>query len=110
FVNNLIEGIIELCYRNIDGIFNLAGSERISHFGFLKKVAEVFKLNPELIIEDRASNYNWSKLRGPDLSLGIHKSLVNLKSKLLDIESGLEFMKKTYNKNLLDKKNPLIYI
>ncbi|MHA1271505.1 MAG: dTDP-4-dehydrorhamnose reductase family protein [Candidatus Helarchaeota archaeon] len=110
FVNNLVECIIELSYRNINGVFNLAGSERISHLEFIKKVAKVFGLNENLIKIEEFKKTKWSKLRGPDLSLGIHKALINLKSQLLNIESGLNFMKNLYEKDYVNINKPLIII
>ena len=46
---NLIYAIFDLVNRDAFGIFNLAGSERLSKFDFGLKMAEIFGLQTSLI-------------------------------------------------------------
>jgi len=109
FINNLVEAIMELCFRRINGIFHIAADERISHYDFVNLVADVFQLDHKLIKEDEFKNHRWSKLRGLDLSLNIDKAKKILKTRLLRIKSNLEFMKKLYDSNYYLEHSPIYY-
>jgi len=93
-VNNLAEAIFEIYERDIQGVLNVAGSERCSKFQFGKKVAEVFSLDGSYIEPISINDYaGFKAVRPRDVSLDISKAKKMLHTKLLNVEEGLVWMR-----------------
>jgi len=89
--DDLAELISELIDKNETGIFHTAGSERISRFKFVEKVAEVFNLNRNLINPISSDELDWIAKRPTDSSLDVSK--VSKIKRPLNIMESLKLMR-----------------
>lgn len=89
--DNLTDMIIKLIKRDEHGVFHTSGSERISRYDFVIKIAEIFDLNSELIEPITSDQLNWTAKRPADSSLDVSK-ISNIE-KPLTIEESLEKMR-----------------
>jgi len=98
-VNNLSEAIFEVYKRDLEGVLNIAGSERCSKFHFGEKIAEVFALNRSYIEPINIEGFtNFKAPRPRDVSLDVSKAKKELRAKLLDVEGGLVWMRELLQK------------
>lgn len=106
-VNNLSCVLLETYKNKICGILNVSGSEKCSKFEFAEKIADVFSLDKSLISKTSINELGLTAKRGKNLSLNIKKAQSLLDTKLLDVEEGLQEMKKLkdegYVKELKEK-------
>jgi dTDP-4-dehydrorhamnose reductase len=94
FTNNLAEAIFELYEAKKFGLFNIAGSERISKYDFAMKTADAFNLDKSLIQKITLDKIPFKSKRPRDASLNIEKIKKTIKkTKLLDAKEGLLMMK-----------------
>jgi dTDP-4-dehydrorhamnose reductase len=101
-VNNLSEAIFEIYERDISGLLNVAGSERCSKFHFGKKIAEVFFLDGSYIEPISIDDYKGFKAPRPkDVSLDVSKAKRKLRTKLLNVEEGLVWMRELLQKDFV---------
>ncbi len=92
--DNLAQAIKEAVEKNISGILNIAGGEKVlSRYQFALKVAEKFNLDQSLIKKILTSELNLPAPRPLKGGLKIDKAKKLLKTELLDIEKGLEYIK-----------------
>ncbi|HVP35886.1 MAG TPA: dTDP-4-dehydrorhamnose reductase [Terriglobales bacterium] len=92
--DNLANAIKEAVEKNISGILNIAGGEKaISRYEFALKIAEKFNLNQSPIKKVLTSELNLSAPRPLKGGLKIDKAKRLLKTELLDVDKGLEFLK-----------------
>ncbi|MCJ7496615.1 MAG: dTDP-4-dehydrorhamnose reductase [candidate division Zixibacteria bacterium] len=91
--DNLASAIKEAIEKNISGILNIAGSEYLSRYDFALKVAKKFNFDKNLISPALTSELKQKAPRPFRGGLKIDKAKKLLKTELLDIEKGLEFMK-----------------
>lgn len=101
--DNLAQAISELVEKDFVGIINIAGLEYLSRFDFAKKIAFKFNLDQKRISPITAKELE-EKLkqkldkqrakRPPKGGLKIDKAKKILATKLLDVDEGLEYMKK----------------
>jgi dTDP-4-dehydrorhamnose reductase len=89
--DNLADMLIELIKRDEHGVFHTSGSERISRYGFVIKIAEIFDLDSGLIEPITSDQLNWIAKRPTDSSLDVTK-ISNIE-KALTIEGSLEKMR-----------------
>lgn len=108
-INLLIEIVHRLLDLDKEGIYNVAGDERISKYQFGLKVAKIFKIDSELIHPKKFKYFNLVD-RPLDMSLSNLKLKKTLKvNKIEDIDKSLIEIKKCYNnKNLKNKKKFII--
>ncbi len=79
---------------NLKGIYNLAGSERISKYDFAHKLAETFALSKKFIIKSKLENLNLKAKRPREMSLCTDKIKKDLPSFVSeDVYSGLSKIK-----------------
>ena len=98
-VNNLSEAIFEVCERGLEGVLNIAGSERCSKFHFGGKIAEVFSLDKSYIEPISIKDFTDFKAPRPkDVSLDVSKAKEKLRTKLLDVGEGLVWMRELHQK------------
>ncbi|OGC79764.1 MAG: dTDP-4-dehydrorhamnose reductase [candidate division Zixibacteria bacterium RBG_16_43_9] len=93
--DNLAEAIKEATEKNISGVLNIAGGKKvISRYDFALKIAEKFNLDQSLIKKVLTSELNLPAPRPLKGGLKIDKAKSLLKTELLDVEKGLEYLKK----------------
>lgn len=91
--DNLAQTIKEATEKNISGILNIAGSEYLSRYDFALKIAKKFNLDQNLILPIKTSELKQKAPRPFKGGLKIDKAKKLLKTELLDIEKGLEYLK-----------------
>ena len=92
--DNLAEAIKEATEKNISGILNIAGGEKIlSRYEFALKIAEKFNLDQSLIKKVSTSELNLPAPRPLKGGLKIDKAKKLLATELLDVDKGLEFIR-----------------
>lgn len=90
FVPNLNKMILEIVSRNLEGLFHLSGSSKISRYEFAKKILKALKLDDSLLIPVKTNSMHWKACRPLDSSLDISKIYPLLTTKPLSIEASLE--------------------
>lgn len=93
-VNNLAYALFEIYQRKIQDMLNVSGSEGCSKLEFAEKIADVFKLNKNLIRPISIDDLELTAKRGENLSLNTKKARSLLETKLLNVEEGLREMKR----------------
>lgn len=97
--NNLAQAIFELYEKKIYDLFNIVGSEKLSKYDFAMKVAEIFGLDKSMIKKTTLDKIPFKSKRPRDASLNIDKiSKILKKTKLLDVEESLKWMKSKKDK------------
>ncbi len=92
---NLADAILEIIQNGLEGLYHIAGRERISRYDFAVKIADVFNLNADLIRPIRMDELkNWVAKRPKDSSLCVDKVRKEIQTELLDTGQGLNEMKK----------------
>ena len=92
--DNLSLCILEMAEKNLSGIYHVGGAEYLSRYDFAVKAADKFDFDPALIsptptefLEQKATRPHWGGLK-------IDKVRKVLRTKLLNVEEGLEKVKK----------------
>jgi dTDP-4-dehydrorhamnose reductase len=88
--DNLSECILEIIERNLSGIFHIGGAEYLSRYDFALKVAEVFGFKDAEITPIKTDSLKQKAKRPSKGGLKILKAQGILKTKLLNINEGLE--------------------
>jgi len=91
--NNLGEVLIEMCGKNLSGVYHVAGSERCSKYNFGLEIAQAFGLDKNLI---RPSSIAEAGLRAPrpkDVSLNVTKISGAIDTQLLGVKEGIAWFK-----------------
>lgn len=73
FLDDLCEGVIYLINRGVNGIFHIAGDERLSKYDFALKIAHQFGLDPRKIIPVESKSLPNLSIYPRDTSLDISK-------------------------------------
>lgn len=89
---DLAWALLKIC-KHANGIYHVAGSERISRFEFARKIAKVFGLDENLILPIRAEEFVQRAKRPLDSSLDVKKLEREFNIKLSNVEEGLTKMK-----------------
>jgi dTDP-4-dehydrorhamnose reductase len=90
--DNLSECLLEMAEKNLSGVFHIGGAEYLSRYDFAQKVAAKFvfdKANISPIKTETLKQKAKRPLRG---GLKIEKAQSLLKTKLLNVEEGLDRM------------------
>jgi len=95
FTDNLAEAIRLAIERNIEGLFHVAGSQRISRFDFALKIARRFNLDESLLVPAEMQDLKWIARRPRDSSLRVGKAEKELGIALFGVDRGLEEMVKS---------------
>ena len=77
-------------------IFNIAGSERVSIYGMIKKVADIFEFNKNLVEPVKQGFFNELVRRPKDTSFKTDKMQSVLGMKPLSLNEGLKAMKASW--------------
>jgi len=99
-ISNLSRMIVELSQKNFRGIIHLSSDEILSKYQFILKVAEVFKLNKDLIKKGLAENFEFVAKRPKNTSLYNGKANSLLKTPNITIMEGLEKIKTFISDNV----------
>ena len=92
--DNLAEALLEMVEKDLSGTYHTAGSERISRYEFVAKIAKIFDLDMHLIKPIKMRELKtWVAKRPRDSSLRIDKARKQLKTRFLDVKESLEFMR-----------------
>jgi len=95
FSDSCAEAIWKIIVEDKYGDYNIAGSERVSICGLVKKFAEGFGLNPDLIIPVKEGYFNELVKRPIDTSYRTDKMAAILKVMPLSLTEGILKMKET---------------
>ncbi len=97
--DNFAKVILELVEKELEGIYHIAGSERISRYRFAVKIAEAFNLDSSLVQPVKMSELKaWTAKRPKDSSLCIDKIQREVETKLLGVAGGLREMRRQWTK------------
>ncbi len=88
-VNNLATALWELAESDYRGILHIGGSQKVSRYEMGLILCEVFNLPKHLIIPIPSDQANQAAPRPRDCSLNIDRARSVLKTRLLDVRSGL---------------------
>ena len=95
-IRNLINMIYELMNKDFMGIIHLASNEVISKYEFGLKIANIFNLDPQLVIKDSIKNFESTAKRPMNTSLSNNKSKKILKTKTCSLDYSLKKIKKQF--------------
>ena len=90
YVPNLSQMILEIIAHNLEGLFHVSGSTRISRFEFAKIIAEKLNLDLSLLNPVKIDVMPWKAKRPVDSSLDISKINSILNTKPFSIEKSLD--------------------
>jgi dTDP-4-dehydrorhamnose reductase len=94
YAKNLCNALLELAEReDLHGIYHLAGPERLSRFEFGVKLAEIFGLDPNLLVPVSVDDAVFAYDRPKDRSLNHDKAASVLKTRFWNTEESLQDMK-----------------
>jgi dTDP-4-dehydrorhamnose reductase len=91
---NLSLCILEMVERNLSGIYHIGGTEYLSRYDFALKVADKFNFDKSLISPVQTIHLAQPAQRPHRGGLKIEKAQKILQTKLLNVEEGLEQVKK----------------
>jgi dTDP-4-dehydrorhamnose reductase len=91
---NLAQMALEVAERGLQGVFHASGCERISRYGFARKIADAFSFDSKLIKPIKMSELKaWIAKRPRDSSLNTAKIQQELGTQPLSINEGLNKLK-----------------
>ncbi len=93
FIDTLAECLYNLVKKNIEGIVNVVGDDRLSKYDFGIKIAEIFNLDKDLIKTISIKSLEHLETRPFDMSLSNRKLKSLLSDVDLSIEAGLDKLK-----------------
>ncbi len=88
--DNLSSCILEMVQRDLSGVLHIAGAEYLSRYDFALKVAQKFSYDPALISPTTTESMGQKARRPPRGGLKVEKAQNLLRTKLLNVEQGLE--------------------
>lgn len=92
-VDDLGWALVKIVDLNKSGIYHVCGSEYCSRFEFAVKLAEVFKLNENLIMPVKTGDLNQAAERPMNSSFILLKAETDLGIKPLNVTEGLNLLK-----------------
>ncbi len=96
-IESLVNIIDELILKDVSGVFNVAGSNRLSKYDFGQAVAEVFKLDKNRIKPVSLADNNTFVKRPLDMSLSIKKTEEVIGKSILGIDADLARLRQQEN-------------
>lgn len=99
YAKNLCHALIELAEKeDLQGIYHLAGPERLSRYGFGLRLAETFGLDRDLLVPVSVDSVAFGYDRPRDCSLSHEKATGVLESRFWNIEESLKDMKARWDR------------
>ena len=102
-VNNFAEALFEIVEKKITGVYHVAGPESITKCDFRRKIANIYKLDSNLIKPISISELDLKAPRPLNPTLNCSKIQLVIKTKLLNVEEGLLYFKNLENSGYLNK-------
>ena len=93
--DNLSSCILEMVKKNISGIYHIAGSEYLSRYDFATKVADKFNFDKNNILPTKTELLQQEAKRPHKGGLRIDKVQKILKTQLLGVDAGLDYIKQS---------------
>ena len=93
YVGSLSSGIMQLLKKDKKGIFNIAGTDFINRYEYVKKIADVFELKKSLIQKVKLEDLGLKAHRPKRGGLKIDKIEKEIDGSLLNCREGLELFK-----------------
>lgn len=90
YIPILITSMLDLVARNASGVFNVAGSERLSKYDFAVQFAKIFGYDASLAQPGLVSQSKLSAKRPLDMSLSVAKVTEFLAREMPTIDEGLQ--------------------
>jgi dTDP-4-dehydrorhamnose reductase len=87
--NDLAEVLLTMLDRGLNGIYHVAGSERISKYDFATRVAKTFSLATDCVVPTRLVEARLVAPRPLDSSLNTRKVRMALGRLMPDVDQGL---------------------
>ncbi|MAG10914.1 NAD(P)-dependent oxidoreductase [Candidatus Pacearchaeota archaeon] len=100
FTYNYVQVLEKLFESDFTGIINIAGSERLSRYEFVKKIADIFELDSNLLNPTKIEDLDEVAKRPRDTSLDISKAKSLFGDIFPDAESGIRQMKRIRDKDI----------
>jgi dTDP-4-dehydrorhamnose reductase len=98
YVKQVVEVIWDVVLNKYSGIFHIAGGTMLNRYQLALRVADVFKLNKNLIFECESVEFSQLAPRPKNTSLSTNKIESILKIKPLEINEGLMLMREELSK------------
>lgn len=92
-VNNLCQAILEICRKDLRGIYHVGGPQRVSRYEFGRALARVYGFAEELLNPIPQDAAGLTAPRPRDCSLDTAKAQAVLDIPLLDVQAGLRRFK-----------------
>jgi len=89
FADDLAYGILKLIERGCSGVYHVSGPETIDRYSFARRIAEIFRLRPDLIAATTSADIGQSATRPPDSTFITLKFEAACNYRLSDVERGL---------------------
>jgi dTDP-4-dehydrorhamnose reductase len=94
YAENAAEAMLKIFSKDKEGIYHIAGDERINRYDFARNIARVFELDENLINPIKSDKLIRKAKRPVDSSLSVEKAKGDLNMKLYNTMEGLIEMKK----------------
>ncbi|KQC13902.1 MAG: dTDP-4-dehydrorhamnose reductase [Methanosaeta sp. SDB] len=86
---NLAKMLLEAGEKRLEGTYHMAGSTRISRYGFAVEIARKFGLDSKLLVPSKMSDMIWKAKRPADSSLDTSKAQESLEEGPRDLKASL---------------------
>ncbi len=86
---NLAAMLIEIIERKLTGILHTAGASRLNRHELAQGVADIFGLDPKLVLKAEAKDASWRAKRPRDSSLDVTRAMRLLTEKPYSIQTAL---------------------
>lgn len=96
YAGGLSASIIELIEKNKSGIYHIAGTDFINRCEYVNKIADIFRLDKNLIVKVKLKDLRLKAKRPKRAGLRVDKAKSELDTPLYDCEKGLRLLKREY--------------
>jgi dTDP-4-dehydrorhamnose reductase len=95
---NLARMLLEAGENRMEGIYHLAGADRLSRYDFACRLAYVFGMDSGLIIPSTMADLSWKAKRPRDSSMDVSKATCSLRGKPWNIDKSLRTLREEISK------------
>ena len=92
-IDQLIDYILDLIVKNVSGVYNIVGRERLSKYEFALQLADVFGYSTDVINPVSVDEFNFHAPRPRDMSLDGSKLEALLGTKMPSAAQGLNLLR-----------------
>lgn len=90
---NLAGMLLEAGEKRLEGIYHLAGAERISRYDYACRLADIFGLDKSLIAPSKMAEIGWKAKRPMDSSMDVSKAVHLFKEKPWNIDKSFKTLR-----------------